>query len=292
MVSYRSRTAGIDRATKTMETAIMEAVPGGTPEAKAIMLALHATGASTLDILKSLVTLVPIEAIAPLTMGWIRAEARKPAKTGGSPVGVLITLLASVSPKLAAAALAQPKLENLHVKASLRLPDSDWLVGLPTGLQVDGALDLACCVNLAKLPANLKVGGTLRVNNCPSLTHLPEDLVANTVVIRKDRSYDGFLEDRECPNCGSPEEINVLCRGTDEGGHPVKEWSILFDDGLEFDEIDGDSDWAGPCECKACNFVGDVDHFNDFGPAGGLAAPGETPWDKITPVGVKAVSCP
>jgi hypothetical protein len=282
----RALDAALARIEGPLEAVLAEAIPGGRPEAATLMAALLATGATRQEALASLVLAAPLATLVPLVTGWIRAEAKRSAKRGGSPLGTLLAVVAKVSPALAAATVASPKLKGLHIKAGLRLPGATWLTTLPRNLQVDGVLDLACCTGLSELPEGLRVAGALRVNNCPNLVHLPADLTAAAVVIKKDRSNFEHLDTRECPDCGSPDDLYPLCSGADDDGRPVKEWAPLTDDGLPFNTIAGDSDWAGPCTCRACNFEGHIHQFEDFGPASFETAPDDTPWDGEVPPGV------
>jgi hypothetical protein len=255
-----------------------------------LLTALQATGLSELDALAEAAKAVPVDRLVPFLLPGLRAAARKPSKRGDSPLGVFLVMVGDAMPALTQAAFASPKLDGLRVKAALRLAGTEWLTALPRNLQVDGVLDLACCANLSELPEGLRVKGALRIPNCPNLTHLPENLTANAVVLESSK-FENFLEGMACPNCGSPDDIRALCQGNDAYGEKVEEWAYIYDDGPDLKLIEGDSDWLGPCNCAACDFTGTRNHFDDFGPGLGEAAPPATPWDGILPAGVSEV-CP
>ena len=58
----------------------------------------------------------------------------------------------------------------------LNLINTEFLTGLPAGLEVTGDFYLCDCINLESLPADLKVSGSLNLKGCTGLTSLPAGL--------------------------------------------------------------------------------------------------------------------
>ena len=58
----------------------------------------------------------------------------------------------------------------------LNLINTEFLTGLPAGLEVTGVFYLCDCINLESLPADLKVSGSLNLKGCIGLTSLPAGL--------------------------------------------------------------------------------------------------------------------
>jgi thiosulfate reductase cytochrome b subunit len=76
---------------------------------------------------------------------------------------------------------------GLVVNGWLDLEGCTSLTHLPSGLVVNGGLDLEGCTSLTYLPEGLVVHSWLDLKGCISLTHLPSGLVVN-----------GWLDLKEC----------------------------------------------------------------------------------------------
>jgi hypothetical protein len=68
----------------------------------------------------------------------------------------------------------------------LDLSGMKYLSSLPTGLSVDGSLQLRGCTTLTRLPEGLSVRGILFMDGCTALVHLPEGLSVEADVVLSD----------------------------------------------------------------------------------------------------------
>jgi len=88
---------------------------------------------------------------------------------------------------------------GLVVNGNLNLSDCTGLRSLPAGLEVRGSLDLYDCTGLRSLPDDLTVGGSLGLARCTGLTALPDGL-----------KVGGGLDLTECTGLRSlPKDLTV-----------------------------------------------------------------------------------